>query len=96
MYTSHLVKQLKLSKIQDANSSISDIIIANDIWGADLAGLKGKSTAIKNKPIPIDVCGSTCQRQKAFVVCKLKLSYVTEVQLTISARRFRPQNILVS
>lgn len=55
MYTSHLVKQLKLSKIQDANSSISDIIIANDIWGNDLGGLKGKLTAVKNKPIPIDV-----------------------------------------
>ena len=61
MSISQLVKQLKLSKIEEANCGVSDIIIANDIWGADLAGLKGKSTAVKNKPIPIDVIRETAR-----------------------------------
>ena len=61
MSTTKFVKQFKLSKIEEANCGISDIIIANDEQGADLAGLKGKLTAFKNKPIPIDVIRETAR-----------------------------------
>ena len=40
-------------------------------------------------------CGSTCQRQEAFGVWEMYLSYVTEVQFTISEvqKQFQPQII---
>ena len=38
------------------------IIIANNIWGADIGGLKCKSTAVTTKPIPIDVIRETARK----------------------------------
>lgn len=52
--TSQLIKQLRSSKIEEPGCSPVDVNIAIDIWGPDLAGLKGKSTAKKNKPIQYD------------------------------------------
>ena len=54
-----------------------DILTVND-WIEAFSHVA--STAVK------DDCGSTCQRIEAFVVCKLDLSYVTEVQFTFSAK----------
>ena len=41
-------------------------------------------------------CGSTCQRQEAFAVCELELSYVTEVQFTISAKTVIASQYIIS
>lgn len=52
--TAQLIKQLRANKIDNPGCSPMDVNIAIDIWGADLAGLKGKSTAKRNHPIPND------------------------------------------
>ena len=49
-----LNKQLRYNKIEDPNCYPQDIVVAEDIWGRDLANLKGKSTAKKNLPIVND------------------------------------------
>ena len=41
-------------------------------------------------------CGSTCQRQEAFGVWEMYLSYVTEVQFTISAKTVSASDYIVS
>ena len=52
--TTQLITQLRNNKIENPGCTITDIEIADDIWGPDLGGLKSKSTAKKNIPIPID------------------------------------------
>ena len=52
--TAQLGKQLRYSKIENAECSMADINIADDIWGNDLANMKGKSTSKKNLPIHPD------------------------------------------
>ena len=46
--TSQLIKHLRSSKIEEPGCSPVYMNIAIDIWGPDLAGLKGKSTTKKN------------------------------------------------
>jgi hypothetical protein len=52
--TTQLITQLRNNKIENPGCTITDIEIADDIWGPDLGGLKSKSTAKKNIQIPID------------------------------------------
>ena len=52
--TSQLIKQLRTSKIEEPGCSPVDVNIAIDIWGPDLAGIKGKSISKKNKSIRND------------------------------------------
>ena len=49
-----LNKQLRFNKIKDPSCYPQDIVVAEDIWGKDLANLKGKSTAKNNLPIVYD------------------------------------------
>ena len=49
-----LNKQLRFNKIEDPNCYPQDIAVAEDIWGKDLANLKGKSTVKNNLPIVYD------------------------------------------
>ena len=45
-----LNKHFRYDKIEDPNCDPQDIVVAEEIWGKDLANLKGKSTAKNNLP----------------------------------------------